>query len=377
MDGWTEQLAALYDVLSLTSDVVSDLTLVLHRALGRILAVTVTRNGAIHILNEAATQLELVTEIALPPTLVAQWRQIPADQPPFKAALASEHYITLDLSQEPALAGLTGLAGVQTLLSFPIRKGARNLGTLTAVLGRETVDEGEMRLFVSLADQLAIIIENAQLRRRAEQLAVVEERNRLARELHDSVTQSLYSTTLFAEAAQRQARAGHIEMALQHLAEVAETSQQALKEMRLLVHKLRPSVLEKEGLLAALRSRLKAVEGRAGIQHELLAEGELQLSRDLEDTSYYILQEALNNALKHSRAANVTVEIRQTDHELWLIARDDGLGFDQTAALAGGGQGLNNIRERVEQLAGTLQICSEIGHGTSVTVMLPAKCPQD
>ncbi|MBX3054923.1 MAG: PAS domain-containing protein [Anaerolineae bacterium] len=221
-----------------------------------------------------------------------------------------------------------------------------------------------MAAFRQLEQQLA---EKA---RKAEQVVVLEERNRLARELHDSVTQSLYSVTLFAEAGRNQAENGQFDRAAWYFAEILATGQQALKEMRLLVHKLRPSALEKDGLVPALQHRLNAVEGRAGIQHQLVVEGEIHLPPEVEEAIYHVSQEALNNAIKHARASEVRVTVCQDDQHLELTVWDNGCGFDVDTAVQSGGLGLTSMRERMQMVGGVLEIKSTPGQGTTVCAQL-------
>jgi len=177
--------------------------------------------------------------------------------------------------------------------------------------------------------------------------------------------------TLFAEAARRLARAGDLERTEEYLGRLGETAQQALKEMRLLVYELRPSRLEEEGLVGALRERLSTVEQRAGVEAHLLAEGmeEIELPRAVEEGLYRIAQEALNNALKHAKASSVTVRIHRKEPDVVeLEVADDGRGFDPEAVGDKGGMGLASMRERAERLGGTFQIISAPGEGTKVKV---------
>ena len=152
------------------------------------------------------------------------------------------------------------------------------------------------------ADQAAIAIENGRLTQEVERIAVMEERNRLARDLHDSVTQSLYGVSLYAEAAARRLTSGIIRVFEDNLQELRKTALDALKEMRLLIFELRPPLLEKEGLEAALQARLDAVEGRAGLKTELHVGISERLPGNIEEGFYRIAQEALNNVLKHAQA---------------------------------------------------------------------------
>ncbi len=201
-----------------------------------------------------------------------------------------------------------------------------------------------------------------------ERLAVMEERNRLARDLHDSVTQALYSSTLYAKAATRQLSAGEMEKARAHLAEMTATTQQALREMRLLIHELRPSVLGEEGLAAALRDRLDTVEARAGLKADFQVEGELRLAAEMEEGLYHIAQEALNNALKHAQPKQVAVKLRQDEAALTMEISDDGEGFDPEEPKNQRGLGLRNMAERAVRLGGRLEVRSQRAGGTTVRV---------
>ena len=214
------------------------------------------------------------------------------------------------------------------------------------------------------------IQENEILRKEAAKKAILEERNRLARDLHDSVTQSLYSLTLFAEASQRLVNSGDMERANSYLSQVGETAQQALKEMRLLVYELRPVALEDIGLVGALQQRLDAVEGRAGVETQLLVNDLIDLPPAVEEALYRIAQEALNNTLKHANASTVIVRVMIEANHIRLSIEDNGCGFDLSSAVSSGGMGLRSIRERCEGLGASLEMISNDGTGTQIIVML-------
>jgi len=204
-----------------------------------------------------------------------------------------------------------------------------------------------------------------------EALAVVEERNRLARDLHDSVTQALYGLTLSAEAAARQIAAGDVDAAAAQMREVQQTATQAQKEIRLLIYELRPPVLEEEGLAAALQERLRSVEGRVGVATSLAVEGDGRLSPTVEAELDRITQEALNNALKHAQAHQIAVQLRQDEQIVALEIVDDGIGFDLGTTWSRGGLGLRGMAERAARLGGQLAIDSRPGKGTRVRVEVP------
>jgi signal transduction histidine kinase len=230
----------------------------------------------------------------------------------------------------------------------------------------------EVALLTSIADHIGVVVESARLRRQAEQTAVIEERARLARDLHDSVTQLLYSVNLFASVGREAYRQNDMVQVNRCLAELSEIAQQALKEMRLMVYELRPSALEHDGLVGALQQRLDAVEGRAGVTAQLIATDILELPAPVEAVLYHVAQEALNNALKHARATVIKVHLQMQDGRIELQVTDNGSGFDLEAVNGRGGLGLVSMRERTEQLGGSLSVLSRPGQGTTVQVTLPA-----
>jgi signal transduction histidine kinase len=226
----------------------------------------------------------------------------------------------------------------------------------------------ELSLLTAIGHQIGVAVENAHLYEQAQQLAVVEERNRLARDLHDSVTQALYGVTLCAEAAARHLRVGDTGTAADHLREIQSTTHEALREMRLLIFELRPPVLKRDGLAAALQNRLDAVEGRFGLSVAFVGNGNGRLSPELEEGLYRVAQEALNNVLKHARASQVTVSLHQNQDSIHLEIADDGVGFDLATARDRGGFGLRCMEERTAELGGKLQVKSSPGEGTKVQV---------
>lgn len=222
-----------------------------------------------------------------------------------------------------------------------------------------------------MADQLGAAVQNLELRQMMRQAAVLEERERMARELHDAATQTVFSAGLFAEAAREAARIGDLPAVAQHTQTVVQRVYQALGEMRLLLFELRPDTAARQGLAAALQARLQSVEERANIATRLTVGAVGELPPALEEVVYRVALEALNNALRHARAGHVSVALRVTNGELILVVRDDGVGFRRRAAAASGGMGLASMAKRMHKVGGRLHITSRPGHGTRIEARAP------
>ena len=264
---------------------------------------------------------------------------------------------------------LLAAEGVQITICIPLVAQSRTVGAIN--LSSRTprlVTPEESSLLASIGHQIGVAVDNAQLYEQAQQLAVMKERNRLARDLHDSVTQALYGVTLYSEAASRQLASGDLDLVADHLVEIRATAQESLREMRLLIFELRLPALRSEGLAAALQARLDSVESRVGLDTTFRVDGDAKLPPDVEEGLYRIAQEALNNALKHAHASSVSVVLHHNDRVVSLSIQDDGIGFDPSEARAQGGFGLTGMEERVTRLGGELTISSSPGEGTCIEV---------
>ncbi len=257
---------------------------------------------------------------------------------------------------------------LRALLAVPLHVNGAVIGVLDVVNKTGGFTDEDVSIMSVFANQAAMAIEHARLQQQAEQLAVLAERQRLARDLHDSVTQSLYSVTLYANAAALALAAGKQAAAAGYLQELQETAQEGMRDMRLLIFQLHPPVLETEGLVAALQARLAAVEGRAGLQADLRVEDERRLPIEIEGDLYWIAQEALNNVRKHAAAHHVTVSLQFTAATVLLEVVDDGMGFDLQRVPAEGRGGLRTIAERTARIGGKLTYDSTPGAGTRVRV---------
>ena len=217
---------------------------------------------------------------------------------------------------------------------------------------------------------------NEQLREyaaQAKELAAVQERNSLARELHDSVTQTIFSMTLTAESSRILLKRDpkQVEPQLDRLNELA---QGALEEMRTLIHELRPAAVAEDGLIPALHKHVDSLKQRDGLVVDLNIHSDASIGRQQEEGLFRIVQESLNNVSKHARVDKALVTLQQTNGRVVLAIEDKGVGFDVSEVPPGEEHmGLTSIRERTEMLKGEFKVESSPGKGTRITVDIPAE----
>jgi len=214
----------------------------------------------------------------------------------------------------------------------------------------------------SMAEQLKSLLSVRQA------LAVVEERNRMARELHDSVKQHMFTSALLVHAA-RKLIPREPEGAQQHLIEAEELSEQIQQELSAVIRALRPPVLEDLGLAIVLQDYVRDWSRRVGIVVDVRMQGERTTPLQIEEALFRVSQEALANVARHSRASEVKIQLTWNEEEVSLSICDNGQGFD-TARTTGKGFGLTSMRERVEALHGRFSISSS-EDGTSVEALVP------
>jgi PAS domain S-box-containing protein len=365
----TRKLNVLYQATAATSET-DDLPAMVLGSLEAILTTLPESAGSVQLLDEGRCGPLLVVERGLPDETAAgarwsldagtPWEQVIREGLPLRLTGGSaQRRLPKSIQQR----------GFQVYLGVPIQAGEQTAGVLSVLLLSEAHTALiDLEVLSAVAGQLGRAVERFQLRKKAERTMVVEERQRLARDLHDSITQLLCSQALLAETSRKFVEAGDQTEALPYLKQLVETAHQALKEMRLMIYDLRPSALEKEGLVGALHDRLEAVEQRAGIQVRLAGALARPLSLQQEESLYHVAQELLNNILKHAKAKSVMVYLRDTAGGVELEVVDDGQGFDPAAVSAG--MGLRGIRERVESLGGAFSISSQPGRGCRARVSL-------
>jgi len=273
-----------------------------------------------------------------------------------------------DVMQDPRYVWMQG-SRTRSELTVPITVKGRTIGVLDAQSEQlDGFDQTDVEMILALANQAGIAIENVRLHEQAKHVAVLEERQRLARDLHDSVTQSLYGLNLYAEAAAGHLAIGQLDQVIQHLNDIQKTAQESLTEIRLLIFELRPPILEQEGLVVALQNRLYSVENRAELKSNLRSNLEKRLPLVMEEGLYRIAVEALNNTIKHAQAKNIEISILQDKQAVTMEISDDGKGFDPATACREGCLGILSMRERASVQEWDFNLDSSLGMGTRIRV---------
>jgi signal transduction histidine kinase len=235
-----------------------------------------------------------------------------------------------------------------------------------------TFDAHDRELIELLAAHAAIAITNARLYERSRELSILSERNRLALELHDVVSQKLFSLNLAAEAATTLLDRGP-EEARPQLERVRDLARDALAELRALIFGLRPAELERDGLNGVLRKEATMLQRVHGVKVQVDADGEApHLEPACAGEILRIVEEALHNAVRHAQADTVTVRLHGAGRELHIEVADDGIGFDPTdPELRSHHLGLTSMEERARELGGRLTLAASPGNGTVVSLEVP------
>jgi GAF domain-containing protein len=274
----------------------------------------------------------------------------------------------------PVEAALRRTVPFHTYVAVPLVTHDRAIGiaavpvtTPGRCVGREDIE-----VAMAIGRSVALAVENARLYEQSRRLAVSEERNRLARELHDSVTHSLFSITLIAQALPRILERDPAR-ARERIERLTELGRSALTEMRALIFELRPATLDEEGLAVALTKHVEAFEAREGMPVELTISGEHRPSAAVEETVFRVAQEALNNVAKHARATRAVVHLALDERAVELAVTDDGRGFDPVATRQNPGRslGMTSMAERAMLVGGVCTVESAPGAGTTLRLRVP------
>ena len=310
--------------------------------------------------------------------LISQLGQLPETHGLLGAMLeARDSYRTADIQRDPRFRGWwpEGHPDMRSFLGVPICAAGEVIGAfyLTDKEDAPEFSAADQELIELLAAHAAIAVTNARLYERSRELSILDERNRLALELHDVISQKLFALALAAESADTLLGVDD-DAARVQIERLRQLSQEALEELRYLILELRPPELERDGLATTLRKHVEVLRRVQGgvpeVELELDGEPPAEAGRDRE--LLRIAQEALQNAIRHSGAARIVLHLQTVDGRIVLEVRDDGTGFDpQATEVRGRRLGLSSMEERARRLDGQLVIASTAGAGTTVRLEAP------
>lgn len=271
----------------------------------------------------------------------------------------------LELPTESTLKERMATLGIEQIIAIPLMTKGRLVGSLNLSTNQSRIYPPEqIVLLKTIGQQIGMAVENAYLYEQAEQTAIAHERSRLARELHDAVTQTLFSASLIADVLPRIWKRDPDE-GMKNLEELRQLTRGALAEMRTLLLEMRPETLERIDIKSLLTQLTDAFVGRVRVPVALDIQGECKLTHEVKIVFYRVAQEALNNIAKHSGARQVELHLECQSGQLNLCIKDDGLGFDPKS-ITPEHLGIAIMHERANSISAHLTIESQPGQGTTV-----------
>ena len=378
-----ERTRELRTLLDISHDAAATLELgtLAELILDRIRGLVDYTGAAIYVLDESCEALNLLRYQGPIPLHQLNYRWTLATHDHARATIESDQPLIINdvFSDEPlaealrrnAIRDLGELrADFGSWMSVPMKIGERVIGMLSVEIDRkDCYTKHHAELLMAVADQAAVAVENARLYEQARGLAALEERQKLARDLHDSVSQALFGIGLGARTARTLLDRDPAKVA-EPLDYVVSLAEAGLTEMRALIFELRPESLELEGLVGSLEKQLAALRARHGLLIEADLCPEPAAAFNVKETLYRIAQEALNNVVKHARASSVRVQMTDSERGIRLEIVDDGVGFDPTGNFPGH-LGLRSMRERAARIGAVLDVESAPGRGARTSVRVP------
>jgi nitrate/nitrite-specific signal transduction histidine kinase len=271
----------------------------------------------------------------------------------------------VELPTESALRERLAILGVEQVIVIPLIAKRRLVGSLNLSTNQSrTYPPEQIALLKTIGQQIGVAVENARLYEQAEESAIASERHRLARELHDAVTQTLFSANLIADVIPRIWKR-NTEEGMQSLEELRQLTRGALAEMRTLLLEMRPESLERADIKSLISQLSDAFIGRVRVPVSLDIQGDCELSHDVKLVFYRVAQEALNNIAKHSGARQVEIRLACQPGQMDLFIKDDGLGF-LPASVTPDHMGMAIMHERAGSIGADLKIESIVGKGTTI-----------
>lgn len=369
----TRELAALYDVTAVASASL-DLDQVMRESLARILEVMRCEIGSVHLLDKSEALLNLAAWQGTPEDIIPEIQTLPLGSGVAGRVIAhSGPLIVPAIEAEPtAVPSASRLLAGQAYVGAPMRAKGKVVGVLSVIgsAGREFSAEA-VTLLASIADQVGIAVENAQLYEQTEALAVAEERQRLAREIHDTLAQGFTGINIQLEAVESALETQQQEIALERLSRARHLANQSLAEARRSVWALRSRSLEEKNLADALRDSARGLIAESGLTLTVEVQDDFpHIPLELETDLLRVTQEAVMNVVKHAEAQYVAIHLNYQANQIELQIKDDGRGFLVDLAKSdrrdGSGFGLTAMQERIARHGGTLQMDSRPQRGTNI-----------
>ena len=360
------------EVINSISDVVSrslNIHEVLENALEKLLEVMKMDAGAAYRLNRNTDMFELFASCGFSEDYVSKSKFLPLDLVGYGKD-GNQAEVFASLIEDYPIEKLKQLLideGIKVAVRLPLVSKGKVLGYVgISKRSPEMINDNEKKIFVAIGHQISVAMENAFLYEQAEENAVTAERNRLARDLHDAVTQTLFSASLIAEVLPEMYRINPKE-AGKRTQELRELSRGALAEMRTLLLELRPSALTQVSLSELIKQLCESAIGRSRLPVQYSVEGKRNLPQDVKIAFYRITQEALNNVVKYANATDVKIDLLKTKSFIEVSIRDNGIGFEEEK-VSSNHFGLRIMRERAESIGAELRIVTELNQGTTVTI---------
>jgi signal transduction histidine kinase len=365
----TQELSVLFDVAAVASTP-TDLKTTLEQVLSIVTSTLESTKGGIFLLNQKKDKLSMVSHIGLSEEMVAAFKTMELGNGIVSSVFQSGQFaISEDVSSDPRVEEQAKQFYFGPFAGFSLQIEGKIKGVIAVVRdgGQPVFSQDEINLLRSIADQVSSIIASAQLREQAESAAILEERQRLARDLHDAVSQTLFSASVIAQTLDRLWERGP-DLVRQNLLELQKLTQGALAEMRNLLLELRPATLENTIMPDLLKQLGAGFTGRTKTEIEISILGQEKLPSEIHIAFFRLAQEGLNNIIKHARAQKVLLNYDSQPKQTRLTIQDDGLGFDINEQKPGH-HGLTIMRERTTTIGANFEIISKPGEGTCLEIV--------
>jgi PAS domain S-box-containing protein len=376
----TQELSALVNVTNVASSSL-DLKEVVERSLDSVLEAMQCDMGAVHLLNETQREVTLTSWRNVPKEIVDEIEIMPINKRlPGRILDQDTPLIIPNMLRDPdTVPAAKRILGKRVYLGVPMKAKGKTIGVLVIIGQADRIfDQEEISLLSSIAKQIGIAVENARLHSQAEILAISEERQRIAREIHDTLAQGLTGIKIQLEAIESALEMGNGELALKRLDRTRFLANQSLAEARRSVWALRSQSLVEKDLSDALRDSVHGLTAGTRLDVSLKVQDDLpHIPQDLQSDLLRVSQEAVMNVIKHAQAKHLTISLGYKDNQIVLKICDDGRGFSPNNVSMdreeGSGFGLLAMQERAERYGGRLQIESQPQFGTCITASIEYK----